>query len=127
MGISGDACAQPLCPPNGECGLQPCRTVLPESWESWSGGRARILAIKLATCKDFLAVRCCRALTRGGWNVCRHLRKCIIDKNARIGRDVKLINKGGVMEANHEADGFIVKDGIIVVIKDAAIKAGFEF
>jgi glucose-1-phosphate adenylyltransferase len=45
----------------------------------------------------------------------------------RIGANVKLINKEGVMEANREADGFIVKDGIIVVIKDAAIPAGFEW
>lgn len=56
-----------------------------------------------------------------------HLRKCIVDKNARIGQNVKLINKEGVTEAIREDDGFIVKDGIIVVIKDAAIPSGFEF
>lgn len=59
--------------------------------------------------------------------LCRHLRKCIVDKNARIGQNVKLINKEGVTEAIREEDGFIVKDGIIVVIKDAAIPSGFEF
>ena len=56
-----------------------------------------------------------------------HLRKCIVDKNARIGSNVKLINKDGVETANREEDGFIVKDGIIVVIKDAMIPSGFEF
>eukprot|EP01025_Chloroclados_australasicus_P040827 TRINITY_DN428_c0_g3_i1.p1 TRINITY_DN428_c0_g3~~TRINITY_DN428_c0_g3_i1.p1 ORF type:complete len:244 (-),score=31.65 TRINITY_DN428_c0_g3_i1:341-1072(-) len=56
-----------------------------------------------------------------------HIKKCIIDKNARIGKNVKLINKNNVSEANHEDEGFIVKDGIIVVIKDAMIPDGFEF
>jgi glucose-1-phosphate adenylyltransferase len=40
---------------------------------------------------------------------------------------VKLINKDGLTEAMREEDGFIVKDGIIVVIKDAAIPSDFEF
>lgn len=56
-----------------------------------------------------------------------HIAKCIVDKNVRIGANVKLVNKGNVVEANHEELGFIVKDGITVVIKDAAIPAGFEF
>lgn len=50
-----------------------------------------------------------------------------MDKNARIGQNVKLINKDGVTEAQRENDGLIVKDGIIVVIKDAAIPSDFEF
>lgn len=58
---------------------------------------------------------------------CRHIKKCIVDKNARIGQNVKLINKDGVTEAQRENDGLIVKDGIIVVIKDAAIPSDFEF
>lgn len=57
----------------------------------------------------------------------RHLRRCIVDKNARIGANVKLINKEGVAECDREQDGFIVKDGITVVIKDAAIPSGYEF
>merc|ERR1719160_1597061 len=48
------------------------------------------------------------------------LRKCIIDKNARIGSNVQIVNAAGVQEANHEEEGYIIKDGIVVVVKDAA-------
>lgn len=53
------------------------------------------------------------------------VRKAIIDKNARIGRDVQLVNKGNVTEANRESEGIIIKDGIIVVPKDSIIPDGF--
>ena len=49
------------------------------------------------------------------------VRKCIIDKNSRIGADVQIINKEGVSESNRESDGFVIKDGIVVVIKDSII------
>jgi glucose-1-phosphate adenylyltransferase len=62
-----------------------------------------------------------------GAAACRVLKRCIVDKNARLGSNVKLINKEGVTEANREEDGIIVKDKIIVVIKDAAIPSGYEF
>jgi glucose-1-phosphate adenylyltransferase len=52
------------------------------------------------------------------------IRKVILDKNARIGKDVQLTNKAGVKEANREAEGYIIKDGIIVVCKDAVIADG---
>lgn len=50
-----------------------------------------------------------------------HLRRCIVDKNARIGENVKILNSEGVKEAAREESGFIIKDGIVVVIKDFAI------
>jgi glucose-1-phosphate adenylyltransferase len=52
------------------------------------------------------------------------IRKAIVDKNARIGMDCQIINKDNVMEKNAEADGYIIRDGIIVIIKDAIIPAG---
>jgi glucose-1-phosphate adenylyltransferase len=52
------------------------------------------------------------------------IRKAIIDKNARIGMDCKIINKDNVKEANHEDEGYIIKDYIIVVCKDAIIRNG---
>merc|ERR1719377_144305 len=52
------------------------------------------------------------------------LRKCIIDKNARIGSNVQIMNAAGVQEANHEEEGYIIKDGIVVVVKDAVISDG---
>merc|ERR1712078_644654 len=52
------------------------------------------------------------------------LRKCIIDKNARIGSNVQIVNAAGMQEANHEEEGYIIKDGIVVVVKDAVISDG---
>ena len=40
------------------------------------------------------------------------------------GMDCKIINAKNVMEANHEDQGYIIKDGIIVLCKDAIIAAG---
>ena len=47
------------------------------------------------------------------------VRKCIIDKNARIGSNCKIINTANVQEANKEEDGYVIKDGIVVVIKSS--------
>lgn len=52
------------------------------------------------------------------------VRKAIIDKNARIGERCQIINKDGVQEANRESEGFVIKDGIVVVIKDSMLKPG---
>mmetsp|Transcript_3402 Transcript_3402/g.8454 ORF Transcript_3402/g.8454 Transcript_3402/m.8454 type:complete len:510 (-) Transcript_3402:684-2213(-) len=52
------------------------------------------------------------------------VRRAIVDKNARIGPKCQIINKGGVKEANKEEQGFVIKDGIVVVIKDSIIPAG---
>jgi glucose-1-phosphate adenylyltransferase len=49
------------------------------------------------------------------------VRRAIIDKNACIGRDVQLINKDRVEEAQREDQGFHIRSGIIVVIKNAVI------
>jgi glucose-1-phosphate adenylyltransferase len=50
------------------------------------------------------------------------IRKAIIDKNARIGERVKLINARGVDAADTE--DYVIKDGIIVVPKHAVIPDG---
>ncbi|MEW5309487.1 MAG: hypothetical protein WDW38_001374 [Sanguina aurantia] len=52
------------------------------------------------------------------------IRRAIIDKNARIGAGSMLINKEGVKEANREKDGWVIKDGIIVVVKDSNLPCG---
>ena len=49
------------------------------------------------------------------------VRRAIIDKNARIGRNVQIINKDRVEEAEKEDQGFYIRNGIIVVIKNATI------
>ncbi|CAJ2668396.1 unnamed protein product [Trifolium pratense] len=53
-----------------------------------------------------------------------HIRRAIIDKNARIGDDVKIINSDNVQEAARETEGYFIKSGIVTVIKDALIPSG---
>lgn len=50
------------------------------------------------------------------------LDRVIVDKNARVGRDSRLVNAAGVETA--DGDGYVIRDGIIVVPKDAIIKPG---
>lgn len=52
------------------------------------------------------------------------IRRAIIDKNARIGHDVKIINKDNVQEAERENQGFYIRSGITVVLKNAVIPDG---
>jgi len=52
------------------------------------------------------------------------IRGAIIDKNARIGKNVSLVNKDRIDEANREEDGFYIRNGIIVVLKNACIADG---
>lgn len=52
------------------------------------------------------------------------IRRAIVDKNARIGRNVQLINKDRVEEANRENQGFYIRSGIVVVLKNATIPDG---
>ncbi|KAH0736741.1 hypothetical protein KY285_012448 [Solanum tuberosum] len=50
-----------------------------------------------------------------------HIKRAIIDKNARIGDNVKIINIDNIQEVAREADGYFIKSGIVTVIKDAVI------
>ena len=52
------------------------------------------------------------------------VRGAIIDKNARIGCDVQIINKDSVQEAQREDLGFYIRSGIIVTLKNAVIPDG---
>lgn len=52
------------------------------------------------------------------------IRGAIIDKNARIGCDVQIINKDRVEEAEREDLGFYIRSGIVVVTKNAVIPDG---
>lgn len=49
------------------------------------------------------------------------IRGAIIDKNARIGSNVIIVNKDKIDEANREDEGFLIRNGIVVVIKNAVI------
>ena len=50
------------------------------------------------------------------------IQDAIIDLNARIGRNVRIVNKDGVKEA--EGDSWVIRDGIVVVPKNAVIPDG---
>jgi glucose-1-phosphate adenylyltransferase len=49
------------------------------------------------------------------------IRRAIVDKNACIGRNVHIINKDRVEEADREKEGFFIRSGIVVVMKNATI------
>jgi glucose-1-phosphate adenylyltransferase len=49
------------------------------------------------------------------------VRRAIIDKNARIGTNVQIVNKDNVQEAQREDQGFYIRSGIVVVLKNAII------
>ncbi|HEX3557432.1 MAG TPA: sugar phosphate nucleotidyltransferase [Thermoanaerobaculia bacterium] len=51
-----------------------------------------------------------------------HIRNAIVDFDSRIGDGSKLINAGGVQEA--DADNYCIREGIIVVPKNAVIPPG---
>ncbi|KAJ4849905.1 Glucose-1-phosphate adenylyltransferase large subunit 1 [Turnera subulata] len=52
------------------------------------------------------------------------IRNCIIDKNAKIGKDVVIMNKDGVQEADREEEGFYIRSGITIVSEKATIEDG---
>jgi glucose-1-phosphate adenylyltransferase len=52
------------------------------------------------------------------------IRNAIVDKNTRIGRNVKIINKDNVQNVERESEGYWIRSGIIVVIKGTVIPDG---
>jgi glucose-1-phosphate adenylyltransferase len=52
------------------------------------------------------------------------IHKAIVDKNARIGRHVRIVNDAHVQEADQEDLGFVIRNGIVVVLKNATIPDG---
>ncbi|HAC62722.1 MAG TPA: glucose-1-phosphate adenylyltransferase [Cyanothece sp. UBA12306] len=52
------------------------------------------------------------------------IRRAIVDKNARIGRNVTIVNKENIEESNQEDSGFYIRGGIVVVLKNAVIADG---
>ncbi len=52
------------------------------------------------------------------------IRRAIIDKNAHIGCDVQIVNKDRIEDTDREHLGFIIRNGIVVVVKNAIIPDG---
>jgi len=51
-----------------------------------------------------------------------YINNCIVDKNCRIGDDVRI--NGGTHLKNSETDSYLIKDGIVVIKKGATIPKG---
>ena len=52
------------------------------------------------------------------------INRAIIDKNARIGSGVKMLNEARVREADGADGSYYIRDGIIIVPKNAVVKDG---
>jgi glucose-1-phosphate adenylyltransferase len=52
------------------------------------------------------------------------IRRAIIDKNARIGANVRLLNEAGVVEADGPDGSYYIRDRIIIVPKNGTIADG---
>jgi glucose-1-phosphate adenylyltransferase len=52
------------------------------------------------------------------------IRRAIVDKNARIGANCRLLNEAGIENADNEAAGYYIRDRIIIVAKNATVKDG---
>jgi glucose-1-phosphate adenylyltransferase len=52
------------------------------------------------------------------------IQECIIDKNARVGKNVIIANSEGIQEADRSSDGFYIRSGITVILKNSVIKDG---
>jgi len=50
------------------------------------------------------------------------IQRAIVDKNARIGRGVRIVNEAGVKEKDGE--GYFIRDGIVIVPKSGALPEG---
>ncbi len=56
-----------------------------------------------------------------------YIRGAIVDKNARIGRGVQLVNREGLTHYDDPEGRLYVRDGVLVVTKNALLPDGFVF
>jgi glucose-1-phosphate adenylyltransferase len=50
------------------------------------------------------------------------IRRAIIDKNARIGSGVQILNESGIQE--RDGENYCIRDGIVIVPKNGVIGEG---
>lgn len=48
----------------------------------------------------------------------------ILDDNVSIGDGCEITNKDGVTEADRTEEGYAIQDGIVTILRNAAIPAG---
>jgi glucose-1-phosphate adenylyltransferase len=54
------------------------------------------------------------------------VKRCILDKNVRIGKNVRLVNADNVQEYDDPNGSYFIRDGIIIVPKNATIPDGTQ-
>ena len=54
------------------------------------------------------------------------IKRAIIDKDVRIGKNVRLVNSGGVENKDSEDGSYFIRDGIIIVPKGGTIPDGTQ-
>jgi glucose-1-phosphate adenylyltransferase len=50
------------------------------------------------------------------------IERAIVDKNARVGRGVRVVNESGLREA--DGDGYFIRDGIVIIPKEGVVPDG---
>jgi len=63
------------------------------------------------------------ALTIGSGTI---IHNAIIDKNVRIGKDVKIINASNRMDTSHDHPQCVIRDGIPIVMKNVTLPDGWD-
>ncbi|HNJ40833.1 MAG TPA: hypothetical protein PKZ53_10115, partial [Acidobacteriota bacterium] len=63
-----------------------------------------------------------RSLQARSDKLAEKVERAIIDKNARIGNNVQLLNDKGIQEAT--AENYVIRDGIIIIPKGAIVPDG---
>lgn len=52
------------------------------------------------------------------------IKGAILDDNVSIGENVRITNEQGITESDRTEEGFVIQDGIVAVLRNAAIPAG---
>ena len=52
------------------------------------------------------------------------IRGAILDDNVSIGDSCQITNKDSVTEADRTEEGYVIQDGIVTILRNAAIPAG---
>lgn len=55
------------------------------------------------------------------------IKDAIVDSNAAVGRNVRITNSTGVKETDQSQSGYVIQDGITVVLKGAVIPDNAQF
>jgi len=71
-----------------------------------------------------MSVNAAAGLPRVGLGEGAVIKRAIIDKNVRIGSGARLLNEAGTLEADGEGGSYYIRDGIIIVPKNAMIGDG---